>query len=206
MAAGPLLHLVTLLAAKSGAGNTLIGVGRLLNNHLLVRALSAAAADANEPEEAGGNGEGDANPEGRQHLGTHVDVDVVGLESGFEYTGKCTVSGRGGCGSGNGEDSLSLDEIRVNKGVPGSSAGGKSKGKRKKRTEEMMVVTKLPHLEKIAKKPTMNSMGVRMMTMTKAQFIQPATFLYTFIPSSYLSPRAACRLVPFMPQTLRGSK
>lgn len=122
---------MTLLAAKSGAGNTLIGVRSLLNNHLLVRALSAAAADANEPEEAGANGEGDANPEGRQHLGTHVDVDVVGLKSGFEYTGKCTVSGRGGCGSGNGEDSLSLDEIRVNKGVPGSSAGEKAKGKKK---------------------------------------------------------------------------
>lgn len=49
---GPLLHLMSLLAAKRGAGNTLVCVGSLLDNHLLVGALSAAAAGADEPEEA----------------------------------------------------------------------------------------------------------------------------------------------------------
>jgi hypothetical protein len=46
-----------------------------------------------------------------------------------------------------------------------------------KLTVEMMVTTRLPHLEKMAKKPMTNSAAVKMVAMMKAQFIHPATFL-----------------------------
>lgn len=57
-----------LLAAESGAGNALVGVGGLLDDDLLVRRLAGAAADGDEPEEAGGDGEGDTEPESGEHL------------------------------------------------------------------------------------------------------------------------------------------
>lgn len=113
MVGRPLLHLVTLLAAKSGAGNTLIGIGSLFDDHLLVGALSAAAADADEPEEARANGEGDADPEGREHLRAHVKADVVGFKRGFEDAGQRTVGSGGGDGSGNGEDGLGLKQYEL---------------------------------------------------------------------------------------------
>ena len=46
-----------------------------------------------------------------------------------------------------------------------------------KLTVEMMVTTRLPHLEKMAKKPMTNSAAVKMVAIMKAQFIHPETFL-----------------------------
>lgn len=102
---------MTLLAAKSGAGNTLVSVRGLLNSHLLAIALSAAAAGADEPEEARGNGEGDTEPQGRDHAGAHVDVNVVGVKSGPEDTSQGAVGCRcSNCG-GNSEDGLGLEQM-----------------------------------------------------------------------------------------------
>lgn len=111
LAARPLLHLMTLLAAKSGAGNTLISVGSLLNGHFLALALSTAAAGADEPEEARGNGEGDTKPQGGSHAGAHIDVNVVGVKSCPEDTSQGAVGRRcGDCGA-NSEDGLGLKQM-----------------------------------------------------------------------------------------------
>jgi hypothetical protein len=67
------------------------------------------------------------------------------------------------------------------------------------------VVTRLPHLEKIAKKPTINSAAVRTTAMINAQFIHPATFLYVLRPFWRSSPSTFCTDVFFSPQTSRGS-
>lgn len=72
-------------------------------------------------------------------------------------------------------------------------------------TVERMVVTKLPHLEKIAKNPTINSAAVKTVAMINAQFIHPATFLYVLSPFCRLSPRTFCTDVFFSPQTSTGS-
>ena len=71
---------------------------------------------------------------------------------------------------------------------------------------DTIVVTRLPHRLKIAKKPTTNSTMVKTSVMTNAQFIQPAALAYTFMPLSYLSPRIVCTLVLFSCQTASGSK
>jgi hypothetical protein len=68
-----------------------------------------------------------------------------------------------------------------------------------------MVVTRLPHLEKIAKKPTTNSAAVKIVAIINAQFIQPATFLYVLRPFWRSSPRTFCTDVFFKPQTSIGS-
>lgn len=70
--------------AQIRTGNALVRVRRLLDNDLLVGALARAAAHGNEPEEAGGQRKGDADPERAQHLGAHRGLDVVRLEHGFE--------------------------------------------------------------------------------------------------------------------------
>jgi len=72
MGARPLLHLVTLLlGAKRGASHPLIRIRRLLYGDFLVRALSTAAADADEPEEARGDAKSDGDPEGGEHARAH---------------------------------------------------------------------------------------------------------------------------------------
>jgi hypothetical protein len=68
-----------------------------------------------------------------------------------------------------------------------------------------MVVTRLPHLEKIAKKPTTNSAAVKIVAIMKAQFIHPATFLYVFRPFCRSSPSTFCTDVFLRPQTSTGS-
>lgn len=55
---------VCLLAAKGGAGHALVRVGRLLDNDFLGTRLARAAACREEPEQARGNGKGDAEPHG----------------------------------------------------------------------------------------------------------------------------------------------
>lgn len=106
--------MLSLLAAESGAGNTLVGVRGLLDDDLLVGGLAGAAADGDEPEEARGNGEGNAEPESGEHLGAEGGLDVVGLEDRLEDTSKRGVDGSYGDGSGEHEDGLSLDWPLVN--------------------------------------------------------------------------------------------
>ena len=67
-----------------------------------------------------------------------------------------------------------------------------------------MVVTRDPHLEKIAKNPTTNSAAVKIVAMMKAQFIQPATFLYVLRPFWRSSPSTFCTDVFCRPQTSTG--
>lgn len=71
--------LLVLLSAKRGASNALVRVGSLLDDDLLVGRLAGAAAHADEPEEAGRDGEGDGEPEDGEHLCAHGGVDVDGL-------------------------------------------------------------------------------------------------------------------------------
>jgi hypothetical protein len=101
------LELVTLLTKRWGR-NTLIRIRRLLDHHLLVRALARAAAYAERPEESRGDAEGDADPHDLQHLVTHGGVDVVGLERGVEDAGQDTVDAGCSCSGGDGEERRSL--------------------------------------------------------------------------------------------------
>lgn len=104
-----ILHLVRVPAATHiRRGNPLVGVRRLLDDDRLVAALAGAAAGADEPEEAAGDGENHAGPENGQHLGGPGSLDVVGLENGAEDGDEGAVeSGRGCCCCDHG-DSLGL--------------------------------------------------------------------------------------------------
>lgn len=97
-----------LLLAKRGAGNALVCVGRLLGHSLLVGRLAGAAADGGEPEEAGADGEGDAEPEGDEHLAAHGGVDFVFLKCGLEDAGEGCVDGGCADSGDHGEDGLCL--------------------------------------------------------------------------------------------------
>ena len=99
--------------AKCRAGNPLVCVRGLLDDHLLMAALSTAAAHADEPEEAGANGEGDGEPEDGEHLAAHGGTDVVGFEDGLENTGDGAVDCGCGCGGEDGEDGLCLCGVRA---------------------------------------------------------------------------------------------
>lgn len=160
------LQLVALLT-KGGAANALVRVRRLLNNHLLVPALARATAYTKQPEESGGNAECDAEPHDLEHLVAHGGFDVVGLERSAEHASQDTVDGGGGGGSCDGEDRRGLKMINLNCRTNFAE----------KLTVERIVVTKLPHLEKMAKNPTTNSAAVKAVAMINAQFIHPAIFL-----------------------------
>jgi hypothetical protein len=67
-----------------------------------------------------------------------------------------------------------------------------------------MVVTRLPHLEKIAKNPTTNSAAVKIVAIINAQFIQPATFLYVLSPFCRSSPSTFWTDVFFRPHSSIG--
>lgn len=70
--------------AHVGAGDTLVCVGGLLDRNLLLVALAGAAADGEEPEEAGSEREGDSEPEHGKHLFSHAGLDVVGFHDCLE--------------------------------------------------------------------------------------------------------------------------
>lgn len=91
-----------------GRCNTLVGVRSLLDLDLLVGRLARAAADGDEPEEAGGDREGDAEPEDGEHLGAERSLDIVGLENGFEDADEDGVDGGRSSGSSDDKDGLSL--------------------------------------------------------------------------------------------------
>jgi hypothetical protein len=93
---------------ERGTRHALICVRRLLDTDLLMRALSAAAAHAREPEDAGREAKRDGEPDDRQHLLAHGGVDVVGLEHGFEDADEDNVDGCSGCRGGDYEDGLGL--------------------------------------------------------------------------------------------------
>jgi len=101
------------LLAKRRRRNPLVCVWGLLNNHLLVAALSAAAAHADEPEEARADGEGDCKPENGEHLAAHGSADVVGLEDRLEDAGYGAVDGGCGSGGGDGEEGLCLSRLLI---------------------------------------------------------------------------------------------
>jgi hypothetical protein len=100
--------MVSLLTTERGAGDALVRVGRLLDDDLLGARLARAAACGEKPEQARGNGEGDAEPHGRQHLVAKRGLDVVRLQHSLEDASQDRV----GCGSSgsrsNDEDGLSL--------------------------------------------------------------------------------------------------
>jgi hypothetical protein len=72
-------------------------------------------------------------------------------------------------------------------------------------TVETTVVTKLPHLLKMAKNPTTNSAALRINAMTKLHTIQPETFLYVFRPFCISSPATFCADVFLRSHTANGS-
>jgi hypothetical protein len=100
--------LTPMLRGKRRARDTLICVGRLFDADFLVSALSAAAADAREPEDAGREAESDGEPDDGQHLLAHGGFDVVGFEHGFEDADEYNVDGCCGCGGRDDEDGLGL--------------------------------------------------------------------------------------------------
>ena len=104
---GRSLQLVTALA-ESRAGDTLVGVRRLLDNGLLMTAGARAAAHAEQPEHTRCDAEGDAEPHNLQHLVAHGGLDFVVLERGVEDAGQDAVDA--GCGRccGDGEDGRCL--------------------------------------------------------------------------------------------------
>lgn len=122
-----MLGLRTVLSRKCGTRNALVCVRRLLDANLLVRALAAAAARAEEPEETGCQAEGDGEPEDRQHLAAERGFNVVRLEHGFEDAGEHGVDGCGGDGGGEDEDCLGLGE---NESTPDAVKGEWERGKR----------------------------------------------------------------------------
>ena len=97
--------LSTLLrATKIRTRNPLICIRRLLNLNLLLIPLSAAAAHGNQPEEARGDGEGDAEPDDAEHVFAEEGLDVVGFEDGAEGAGEGGVDGGRGYGGAEDED------------------------------------------------------------------------------------------------------
>ena len=102
---------MAVLSAEVRARNALVGVGCLLHNDLLVARLAGAAADGDEPEETGSDGEGDADPEDGEHLVAHRGLDLVGFEDGLEDADEGGVQGGGGDGCGQEEDSLRLESV-----------------------------------------------------------------------------------------------
>jgi hypothetical protein len=93
---------------KRRTRHALIRIRRLLHLHLLMRALTAAATCAGEPEDARREAKGGGEPDDGQHLLAHGRVDVVGLEHGFEDADEHDVHGCCGCGGGDKEDCLGL--------------------------------------------------------------------------------------------------
>lgn len=91
-------------------GDALVRVGGLLDDDLLVAALAGAAAHADEPEEAGADGEGDADPEDGEHAGGPRGFDLVGVEHGAEDGDEGAVEGGGGRGRGDHEERLGLGQ------------------------------------------------------------------------------------------------
>jgi hypothetical protein len=109
----PRAHIPRLLRTpnrKRRARHALIRIRRLLHLHLLMRALTAAATCASEPEDARRETKGGGEPDDGQHLLAHGRVDIVGLKHGFEDANEHDVHGCCGCGGGDEEDCLGLSK------------------------------------------------------------------------------------------------
>jgi hypothetical protein len=72
-------------------------------------------------------------------------------------------------------------------------------------TVDTIVVTRLPHLLKMAKKPIINSAALKINAIPNAQTIHPATFLYVSKPFWRSSPNTFCALVSLSSHTENGS-
>jgi hypothetical protein len=103
-----MLNARSVLRGECRASNTLVCVRCLLDTDLLVRALAAAAAHTQEPEESRSKTKSNREPDDRQHLTAHGGLDVVGLEDRFKDTSENGVDGSRSCGRGNDEDCLRL--------------------------------------------------------------------------------------------------
>jgi hypothetical protein len=103
-----MLNARAVLRGERRASNTLVGVRCLLNADLLMRALAAAAAHAEEPEESRRETKSNGEPEDRQHLAAHGGLDVVWFEYRFKNTSEDGVDGSRSCGRGDDEDGLRL--------------------------------------------------------------------------------------------------
>ena len=94
--------------AHVGRRNAFVGVGSLLGLDLLVGRLAGAAADGDCPEEAGGGGECDGEPDPGHHVLAERGVDVVDLHRGLDDADLSAIKSCGGNGSGEDKDGLSL--------------------------------------------------------------------------------------------------
>jgi hypothetical protein len=84
-----MLNARAVLRGERRASNTLVGVRCLLNADLLMRALAAAAAHAEEPEESRRETKSNGEPEDRQHLAARGD-DEDGLRLRFLLAHDCS--------------------------------------------------------------------------------------------------------------------
>lgn len=119
----------------------------------------------------------------------------------MEDAGEGGVDCGGGCGGSDDEDSLSL-ELRLACN-PECSVMSELGGE--ELTVDTMVVTRLPHLEKMAKKPITNSAALRINAIPNDHTIQPDTFLYVSRPFCKSSPSTFCADVSLSSHTLKGS-
>jgi hypothetical protein len=74
------LHLDAILMSEIGAGDALVGVGGFLCDRPLASwavRMAAAAADGEQPEEGGAEGEGDGEPGDGEHLASERGFDLV---------------------------------------------------------------------------------------------------------------------------------
>jgi hypothetical protein len=103
-----MLNARSVLRGERRASNTLVCVRCLLDTDLLVRALAAAAAHTQEPEESRRKTESNREPDDREHLAAHGGFDVVRLEDRFKDTSEDGVDGSRSCSRGDDEDCLRL--------------------------------------------------------------------------------------------------
>jgi hypothetical protein len=78
---------------------------------VVVGTAPGTAAHAEEPEDAGAEGEGYRKPDGAVHTAAEGAVDTVGLEDRIEGAGERRVEGCGGNGEGDCEEGLDLHDF-----------------------------------------------------------------------------------------------
>jgi hypothetical protein len=84
------VHLVvvaeTAVAATVGTWEKLLAVVVALASLAIVAGLRLAAADGEDPEEAGGDGEGGTDPDGSKEAGVNAGIGIILVPNGFDST------------------------------------------------------------------------------------------------------------------------
>jgi hypothetical protein len=84
------VHLVvvaeTAVATTVGTGKKLLAVVVALAGLAVVAGLGLAAADGEDPEEAGGDGKGGTDPDSSKEAGVHTGIGIILVANGFDST------------------------------------------------------------------------------------------------------------------------